>query len=304
MKRLTGIASAAAVLLLAAGAASAATVADLDGKNARKLANGDEVKGPARITAENGKDTITVREGGVVRFLGSDTDAKGMSESFFLKAGSCDADLGFYTRLATPCFWAFPESAAARSSFYAETFAATATGEPTAYARTQKGSGVLRLVLNPGARSNLEASLQAGQGVTLQRMGERDLRFSTDPHNEWVPHGVRIVYPLPTGLSIELFVPKATSGFIAPQPGAVGKTEVRSNTTSWKSGRVWIATTKDGATLQSDGIGPGVTAVIDEASGTIETGSVKVEFATLKAAVSLTSEFASLATSPLAKVGN
>jgi hypothetical protein len=45
-----------------------------------------------------------------------------------------------------------------------------------------------------------------------------------------------------------------------------------------------------------------VTATIDEASGSIETGYVKVEFASLKSAISLTSEFASLAMSPLSKV--
>jgi len=166
----------------------------------------------------------------------------------------------------------------------------------------------VRLLVNPASHGNLEIHLTENQGLTLQRIGERDIRFSTDPHNEWrndseVRRGaVRMMYPLPTGLTVDLYIPKATSGSISPKEGVSGKTEVENKVTSWKSGKIWIATTKGGAQINADGIGPGVTATIDETSGSIETGYVKVEFASLKAAISLTSEFASLAMSPLSKV--
>jgi len=304
MRRWFGLVAIPFALAAAAGTAGAGTVKypGPDGKTER-LTVGQEVQGPATITGENPKDTIELRKGGVLRFLGTDTDAKGnKAESFFLKSGACDANLGFFTRLATPSFWAFPEKANVRAVFYAETFSPASGGSPAGYARAAKGSGLVRLLLNPSTSGNLEVHLQENQGATLQRSGDRDVRFSTDPHNEWRNGVVRMVYPLPTGLAIDLYIPKATSGSIAPKAGMAGKTDVANAVTSWKSGKVWIATSKGSATLQQDGIGPGVTATIDEASGTIETGFVKVEFATLKAAVSLTSEFASLAMSPLSKV--
>ncbi len=297
MKNQFGVLVVPVALLLAAGTSFAATATYPDGRTERLTVN-QEVKGPARITGEGGKDTIDLRKDAVVRFLGTDTDQKGnKAESFFLKSGACDADLGFFARLATPSFWAFPEKSGARASFYAETFPGG-----TGYARAAKGSGLLRLVVNPSTQGFLEMHLTQNQGMTLQRSGERDIRFSTDPHNEWRNGAVRMVYPLATGLVIDLFIPKATSGSIAPKVGVAGKTDVTNNVTSWKSGRIWIATSRGGNPINADGIGPGVTATIDEASGTIETGYVKVEFASLKSAISLTSEFASLAMSPLSKV--
>jgi hypothetical protein len=303
MRRWFGLVGIPLTLAGAAATAGAATVDYKDGKAPQRLTVGQEVKGPATVTGESAKDTLELRKDAVLRFLGTETDEKGnKAESFFLKSGSCDANLGFFTRLATPSFWAFPEKSGTRAQFYAESFSPASGGAPAGYARATEGSGLVRLLLNPSAYGNLEVHLKANQGATLQRSGDRDVRFTTDPHNEWKAGGVRMIYPLPTGLSIDLYIPKATSGSIAPKPGMAGKTDVSNAVTSWKSGKVWIATAKGNVTLQQDGIGPGVTATIDEASGTIETGFVKVEFATLKAAVSLTSEFASLAMSPLSKV--
>jgi hypothetical protein len=295
----------AGALLVAAGTAGAATVTYPDGKDGKteRVTVNQEIKGPAKITSDNAKDTLDLRAGAVVRFLGTETDEKGNKvESFFLKGGACDASLGFFTRLATATFWAFPEKAGSRAIFYVEAFPAPQGGLPTSYARVAKGSSLLRLVLNAASYGNLEFNLIENQGVTVQKSGERDIRFSTDPHNEWQTGSVRLIYPLPTGLSIDLYIPKATSGAIRPKAGVAGKTDVESAQASWKSGKILISTAKAGVAKSADGIGPGVQATIDEASGTIETGFVKVEFATLKAAVSLTSEFASLAMSPLSRV--
>jgi hypothetical protein len=303
MKKLLGVFGAPVALLVAAGSSFAATATYPDGKTERLTVN-QEVKGPARITSEGGKDTIDLRKDAVVRFLGTDTDEKGnKAESFFLKSGACDANLGFFARLATPSFWAFPEKSGTRANFYAETFPGG-----MGYARAAKGSGLVRLLVNPSSSGNLEIHLTENQGLTLQRVGERDIRFSTDPHNEWRNDGeqrrgaVRMIYPLPTGLTIDLYIPKATTGFISPNPEVPGKSSVKNEVTSWKSGRIWIATSKGGQQINADGIGPGVNATIDEASGSIETGFVKVEFSSLKSAISLTSEFASLAMSPLSSV--
>ncbi len=290
-------ASLAVPVLLAAGvsAAEAATVT-YDGKT-EKLAPNKEITGPAVVKSDDGKDSITLRKGAVVRYLGTETSDKGAkSEMFFLKSGGATADIGYLTRLSTPSFWAFPEKEGARASFYAETF-----GVNTGYARADGKTGLVRLLCD---RDNMtEVQLKAGQGVTVERdpRNPMTIGFTTDADNEWRKGLVRVVYPLPTGLIIDLYVPKATSGAIRPKAGVVGKTEVENKVTSWKSGKIRIVTVLGDSATGEGEIGPGVIATIDNASGRIEIGFVKVEFATLKAAVGLTSEFESLATSPISK---
>jgi len=287
--------SAPAALLCAASLASAATAKYPDGQSV-KLAPGVDVTGPCEITSDNGTDKVVLRKGSVLRYLGTDTDAQGnVAESLFLKSGSADVDTSFYTRVATPAFWAFPEKAGTRAKFYAETF-----DSQTAYARSQPGSSLLRLVAGQKGETPMEAQVQEGQGITLQRSGEA-IRFTTDPHNEWEKGLVRVLYPLSTGLLVDLYVPKATSGAVGPKAGESGKTETSNMVTSWKSGKIRILTSIGGSITGEGEIGPGVSASIDNQSGRIEIGFVKVEFATLKAAVSLTSEFASLATSAVSQ---
>lgn len=132
MKKMLAVVGAPVALLLASGTSFAATATYPDGRTER-LTVSQEVKGPARITSENGKDTIDLRKDAVVRFLGTDTDEKGnKAESFFLKSGACDSNLGYFSRLATPSFWAFPEKSGTRSAFYAETFPGSAGSPPPA----------------------------------------------------------------------------------------------------------------------------------------------------------------------------
>lgn len=285
-------------LLLAAGAsaAEAATVTYPDGRT-EKLAPNKEVTGPAVVRNDDGKDSITLRKGAVLRYLGTETSDKGAkAEMFFLKSGGASADIGYFTRLSTPSFWAFPEKDGARATFYAETF-----GMNTGYARAAEKSGLVRLLCDRNLMT--EVQLKADQGVTVEKdpRSPSTMGFTTDADNAWSKGLVRVVYPLPTGLYIDLYVPKATSGAIRPKAGVTGKTEVENKVTSWKSGKIRIVTLLGDAATGEGEIGPGVIATIDNASGRIEIGFVKVEFATLKAAVGLTSEFESLATSPIAK---
>ena len=294
-----GCFAAAFALLAAAGTASAGTIVykDKEGTSETLVLNKYYSGEGATITGLNKDDKIVLKKGATVKFLGTATDEKGnKAENYFLKGGACTANLGFFTRVATPAFWAFPEKAGARSTFYVETFSATSS-----FARAARGSSLVRLVAGgESAAAQMEVHLGENQGVMLQRQPDGTLRFTTDPHNEWLAGDVRVLYPLSTGLLVDLYVPKATSGYIGPKPGSSAKTDVDNSVTSWKSGKVRIVTTLGGSTLEGE-IGPGVTATIDNASGRIEIGFVKVEFATLKAALSLTSEFASLATSPISK---
>jgi hypothetical protein len=291
--------SAPALLLASAAAASAADVKFEDGR-VQKLEEGSEVVGPATITADNGKDTVILRKGAVLRYLPTQSEQGIVVENLFLKSGAADVDTSFNTRVATPAFWAYPEKATARAAFYVETF-----DSQTAYARLRQSDGRLRLFVSQVGNNVQEAQLGPNQGLTLQRSGG-SLRFTTDPHNEWESEktglaGVRVVYPLSTGLLVDLYVPKATTGSIGAKAGQAGKTDVSNMVTSWKSGKVRIQTSLGGSMTGEGNIGPGISATIDNASGRIETGISKVEFATLKAAVSLTSEFESLATSSVVK---
>jgi hypothetical protein len=293
-------------LVAAVGAAQAATAKDPDG-TAKKLAQGEIVTGKASasgevttITSDDGLDTIRLRKGAKVQYDGTEADAKGVkSESFRLLEGGVEANVGFNTRLGTRSFWAFPEKNGARAAFYAESF-----GPGTAYARNSKGSGLLRLLVtgNEGsAAGNTEVHLRADQGVTLERGGKGEFGYTTDANNEWVNGVVRVVYPLNTGLLVDIYVPKATSGFVRPKVGAAGKTEVGNRVSSWKSGKIRVVTLLGDNQTGDGSLAPGVTATIDNASGKIEIGFTEPEFTTLAAAVSLTSEFESLATSPISK---
>jgi hypothetical protein len=288
-------------LVLAAGVASAAN-ATKDGKS-WELKAGEEVSGPAVINGARDKDSLTLRRGTTVKFLGADKDDKGnlVAESYYLKVGGLDANVGFHTRLATPAFWAFPEKAGARATFYAESFESKAC-----YARTMKGSGMLRLVSDSQVYGETETELLADQGVTVQRgvnaKGEFNgsINFTTDPHNEWQGGAVRVLYPLRTGLLIDLYIPKATSGKVEPAPKARGITNVVNMVTSWKDGKVRIVTARGNQSIKDGEIGPGVEAQIDDETGDIKVGVTRAAgFAPLAAAVSLTSEFESLATSPI-----
>lgn len=111
-----------ALVLVAPATAAAATVTWPDGKS-ETLAMSREVTGPAVVTSTDGKDTIRLQPGAVVQYMGTEKDDKGdLSDSYFLKSGAVRADTGFYTRLATPSYWAFPESRGKRATFSAVVF--------------------------------------------------------------------------------------------------------------------------------------------------------------------------------------
>ena len=310
-------------LLLAAGTAGAADVTYPDGRTEKGISPGKVVVGPARIAGSKGNDSIELHKGAEVRFVDTDKDEKGnTAENYFLKTGGVDADLGPFTRLATPSFWVFPEKAGVRVLFYAETFNAT-----TAYARTKEKSGLARLVVHPSDKGSLEVHLGENQGVTLDsprdaKGKQRDdaLNFVTDPHNEWRADAaagrtgtVRILYPVAsTNLLVDLYVPKATMGSFRDKLNADGsvdpsKVEIENRISSWKSAGIRVATSRAGNVLSKNADGtdpvimPGVRAEIDKGSGKVELAPLKEVPPSLKAAVSLTSEFASLATSPLTK---
>jgi len=259
-----GLVASAAALLLAAAAAPAATVTWPDGRQ-EPLERDREVTGPAVVAAADGKDVIRLRPGAVLRFLGEEEDGKGgRAESFFLKSGGADADAGFRTRIAAGAFWAFPEGPGKRSAFHLAAF----PGQRT-YARTAKGSGLLRLLVGTGADGNREVHLLGGQGALVAR--EQDgVRLATDLDNEGKEGSVRFFRPLAGGRLLDVYVPKATEAAVLP---AGDRILVASGLSSWRRGRVVLRIPGEGDAASGGELGPGAAATIDPATGRFAAGT-------------------------------
>ncbi len=271
MTGLRGFGVLASALLLAAAPAAAATVTWPDGKQ-EPLEVGREVAGPAVVASADGKDTIRLRPGAILRALGTEVAADGAkAESFFLKSGAADADVGFFTRLATPAFWAFPADRKERAVFHAESFPGG-----RGYARAAKDSGLLRLLVNPGETVRREVQLGRDQGATVGL--EKDgVRFATDADNEWQEGKVRVLFPLAKDRFLDIYVPKASEGAVL----ALGEDRVlvANGLSSWRGGRLLFDTFADGKKVSEGELGPGAAATLDPATGTFAaagTGAARV----------------------------
>lgn len=130
--------------------------------------------------------------------------------------------------------------------------------------------------------------------LTVDPQNRKFLRFRTGQQN---PSEVAIYYGV-SGGDIVAFVPKASSGQI--EPGDDGKTKITNDVTSLKTGVIRLETAFAGQTPQSREVGPGGIASVDNKTGAIEVVFQTVEFVILESAISLTSEFSTLAQSNFA----
>jgi len=225
---------------LAAGPAFAGTVVFPDGRT-EKLAPGKDVTGPAVVATDDGKGEIRLRPGAILRYIGEETGKSGnRTESFFLKEGAAEADLGFLSRLATPAFWVFPETSDGRVSVFV-----AARGSDSAYVRTVRTEGMARLVIGQVGASPLEAQLTARQGISLVRGKNGLVRFRTDADNEWDDGLARLIYPTDEGTLLDLYIPKGTAGSVGPVTGEARRVRVDSALESWGSGSIRVLWTRD-----------------------------------------------------------
>lgn len=97
-----------------------------------------------------------------------------------------------------------------------------------------------------------------------------------------------------SGGTIIAYVPRATSGCF--EPAGPLKTRISNDITSLKEGKIEIATRFGGAENRAE-LGPGTYALIDNTTGAITVLFSAVEFEILEQAVTLTSEFQTLAQS-------
>jgi hypothetical protein len=95
------------------------------------------------------------------------------------------------------------------------------------------------------------------------------------------------------------FVPKASLGRFSDEPG--NKTRICNDINSLKTAKIRLET-KFGSSKNDASIGPGTCAVIDNATGAIELAFSAVKFEILETAITLTSEFSTLAQSNFSDV--
>lgn len=95
------------------------------------------------------------------------------------------------------------------------------------------------------------------------------------------------------------YVPKASLGCITDE--ANNKTRICNDINSLKTAKIRLET-RFGSSINTAAIGPGTCAVIDNATGAIELAFAAVKFEILERAISLTSEFSTLAQSNFSDV--
>ncbi len=250
----------ASAIALAAARADAATVTWPGGKQ-EVLEVGREITGPAVVTSADGKDVIRLRPGAILRCLGEEIAADGSkAESFFLKSGAADADVGFFTRVSTTAFWAVATDPKGRVVFHAEGFPGG-----RGYARAAKESGTLRLLVVPGTPCNREGLLGPDQGalVALEKDG---LRITTDADNDWRNGSARVLFPLAEGRFLDAYVPKATEAAILSL--GTNRVLVANGLSSWRGGRIRLITAVGEKRITDGEVGPGAAASLDPATGT------------------------------------
>lgn len=122
------------------------------------------------------------------------------------------------------------------------------------------------------------------------------LRFRTGQQNAGE---VKIAKSVPAG-EIAAWVPKASLGSFNDEPE--NKTKVCNDINSLKSAKIRLQTRFAGRGENTAAIGPGTCALIDNATGAIQVLFAAVKFEILERAISLTSEFSTLAQSNFSDV--
>ena len=99
---------------------------------------------------------------------------------------------------------------------------------------------------------------------------------------------------------IVLWVPKATSGAFTDEPN--DKTKIANDPNSLKTAKIRIQTRYQAKGENNAAIGPSTSAVVDNATGTIQLSFTPVRFEILERAINLTTEFSTLAQSNFSDV--
>lgn len=246
----------------------------------------DTLGSTVKFTSAGG-DVVTLLPGTSARSEGSN----GM-DYLFVRFGTAVAELSNKTAVGVNAGWiTVPEGSTTKSEVFVEAPEDRKTSE--SQFRTNKGSAWITYGAGHGS---FRVWLPERHSVTLRIDASQPefLEFSTDQQNR---QDIEIHKTL-SGGSIVCFVPRATSGRIEPVTST--QTKISNDLTSFKDGKVRIET-RFRDNNQAD-LGPGTHAIIDNATGAITVVFSAVEFDILERAISLTSEFATLAQSNFSDV--
>lgn len=294
------VAAAAAVLALTAGLAEAGSLTEASGP---VTVNGNEVTvDPANPIAmklgdvvDTGSSTATFTTNGGDKFNlepGSTARADGEEngvDSLFLKWGAVFATLSGTSTLGVAASWVTTAEGEGTSEVYVEAPQGRSAGE--ALFRSIRGGVWLRY-------HSFNTWLPERHAVSLEVNSAEPqyFAFRTDQQNRGT---VDLVKKLGGG-EIIARIPRATSGTV--EPVDPNKTKICNDVTSLKTGKIELETKFSGRKPKQAALGAGACALIDNLTGDIALVFEAVAFEILDRAISLTSEFSTLAQSNFADV--
>ena len=147
--------------------------------------------------------------------------------------------------------------------------------------------------MNNGAQ--FETVIGAGQGATVTHRTEMPDRLGIQTDSDSRGE-VKVTNHATSTLDIEIHVPQGTTASSIPD-AVNNRTEIKSHEESASDGRVRIVSRLEGAEVAQEQIAPSLSAFVNHASGRITLSYVKLDWTVLARAVSLTSEFQTLAVS-------
>jgi len=254
---------------------------------------GDRITGPATITPASG-GSIILAPGAILRVEAIPEDG---SEPFSLLAGAArgvlvgDAELG----ASTGWLGAVGES---ECQFFVER-----VSNERAFFQAYKGEAVLSYQLS--ASRHYTVDLRDGNGIEFSIpivdgkpvMG--DLCFATNQDN---PTPVVLNAQITSELLVTMTIPQATSGCLVQEDGGT-VTRINNDLESLKTGVIQIQTELTGEVAKKGSITAGAYVLVINATGDIEPGLVEIDFEIIERAISLTSEFSTLAVSNFFALG-
>lgn len=260
------------------------------GKLPATLKPGDVIHGPATVKTAAG-ETLLLGNDGILVVQESDNDV----ELFYLKAGSLRGEIGEKTNVAVPTGWlASPKGQTVK--FYAR-----AIDSARGFVEVLDGAGVVVYKGTPGREGYPVYSflLTTGQNIEIWSPSAGDVGFMSGQAN---PGEIVLAAQVTATTEVKLWIPKATAGELI-QEDSGQKTLVRSEAGSWKGGQIRGEIRVSGELKDNAILGPGTFVRIDNPTGKILSFS-EVKFDIIKRAISLTSEFTSVATSNFFGLGD
>lgn len=257
-----------------------------DGKPLQ-LKPGDQVEaGSSSVTIQTAAgDTIVLDPGSSARAEGVQDGVDGV----FLESGSATATLSQQSTVGVGAGWVqLDADQKGQARVYIE--APADQNGSVGFFRALQGDVYVRY-------RSYSVFLPARHSVslTIDPRNPSDLRFRTAQQNA----GEIIILKQAGGGVIETQIPKATSGLFRLVDGT--RTRIENDVTSLKTGRI-VVTTRYGGTEQQAFLGPGTYALVNNATGAIQVVFTAVEFEILERAITLTSEFSTLAQSNFSDV--